>query len=128
MHRFLIANFPKERRFFDFVIQRRLSREVRVTLDVPAALAKAFVAGLEMDYKLDKSRQRAQIVLPSAPYMRVPRVLLPADARLDCRITFKGVAKQARAGQSLSIAQVFEGEEVGRVTWRFERKRKAFKG
>lgn len=127
IHHFLIANFPKERRFFDFVIQRRLSREVRVTLDVPAALAKPFVVGLEMDYKLDKKRQRAQFVLPNAPFMRVPRVLLPADARLDCRITFKGVAKQARAGQSLSISQVFEEEEVGRVTWRFERKRKAIK-
>lgn len=124
VHNFLIANFPKERRYFDFVIQRRLSREVRVTLDVPAAMAKAFVVGLEMDYKLDKARQRAQFVLPSAPYMRVPRVLLPADARLDCRISFKGVAKHARAGQSLSISQVFESEEVGRVTWRFERKRK----
>lgn len=123
-HPFLIANFPKARRYFDFVIERRLAHEVRVTLEVPAAIAKAFVAGLALDYKLDKKRQRAQIVLPNAPYMRAASVLLPADARLDCRITFKGVSKHARPGQMLSIAQVFDGEEMGRVTWRFERKRK----
>jgi hypothetical protein len=123
-HPFLIANFPKERRYFDFVIQRRLAREVRVTLDVPAALAKAFMAGMEMDCKLDRKRQRARFLLPSAPYLRAHRVLLPPDARLNCLITFSGVSKHAKPGQMLSISQVFEDEEVGRVTWRFDRKRK----
>jgi hypothetical protein len=51
-------------------------------------------------------------------------VLLPPDARLNCLITFSGVSKHAKPGQMLSISQVFEDEEVGRVTWRFDRKRK----
>ncbi|MFN0088997.1 MAG: S8 family serine peptidase [Acidimicrobiales bacterium] len=120
---FLIANFPKERRFFDFVVDRRLVPEVQVTLELPAAIAKPFVEGLQIDWELDDTRQRALIPLPAAPRLVAQRVLLPADARLDCRIIFTGLSRHGKPGQSLAIAQVYEDEEVGRVTWAFERKR-----
>ncbi len=36
---------------------------------------------------------------------------------------FAGLSKHGQPGQSMMIAQVFEDEEVGRVTWTFARKR-----
>jgi hypothetical protein len=116
-HDFLVVNFPEERRFFDLVIERRLPPGVRVTLELPVMIAKPFVEGMQLEWELDKERRRAFVRLPAAPVLVARDVLLPADARLECRVVFEGFAEHGAPGQWLSIAQVFEGDEVGRVTW-----------
>lgn len=120
---FLIANFPDRRRFFHFVIERRIPRRVEVWLEVPMEFAKAFIGDLDLEVKVDRRRRLVAMRLPTASRLMVPRVLLPAKIRLKCRFIFKGLSKYARPGNMLSMAQLFKKQEVGRVTWFFSKKR-----
>lgn len=120
---FLIANFPDARRYFDFVIERRIPRSVQVWLEVPMQIAKAFLRDLDLKVKVDQENQRVRMLLPAASRMVVPRVLLPAKARLNCRFMFKGFSKHGNPGNMISIGQHFKKQEVGRVTWHFSKKR-----
>lgn len=58
IHEFMVANFPKSRRYFDFVIERLVPRDVQVTLDLPVAIAGPFAEGTQIDWKLDETRQQ----------------------------------------------------------------------
>ncbi|MDA1315619.1 MAG: S8 family serine peptidase [Acidobacteria bacterium] len=120
---FLIVNFPDRRRYFEFVIERRIPAEVEVWLELPLEIASAFCGQLDLKCKLDRKKRTAQILLPATPRVVVPRVLLPAKARLNCRFILKSLSKHGNPGNMLSIGQHFEGEELGRVTWRFDAKR-----
>jgi serine protease len=120
---FLIANLRDRLRFFDFVIERRVSPNVRVALELPLGLAKAFSGDLGLNVEVDRERRLARLWLPSAPRLVVPRVLLPAGARIECRFLVGGLARHGRPGNMLSIGQYEKDLEVGRVTWRFERER-----
>ena len=120
---FVIANVPDARRHFDFVIKRRMPAEVRVWLDLPDQIAKAFCEGLDLRCERDREKRRTRLLLPAAPCLTARRVLLPAEATLKARFVIEGLSKHGRPGHELSIGQLFEGEELGRVTWRFDRKR-----
>lgn len=121
---FLIANFPdQERRVFDLVIERRLPRAVKVTMDVPVQLARAICGELDLKCEFTDDRQRARITLPSARRMVVPKVVLGSNARLKCRFIVEGVSEFGRAGNALSIGQFHEGQELGRVSWQWAKKR-----
>jgi hypothetical protein len=120
---FLIANLRDRRRLFDFVIERRLGHDVQVVLELPLGLAKAFAGDLDLRREIDREQGLARLWLPGAPRLVVPGVLLPAGARVECRFLISGLAKNGRPGNMISIGQHEKGLEVGRVTWRFERKR-----
>jgi len=119
---FMMANFPDRRRAFDFVIERRLPREVEVTLEVPRAVAKPFTKALGVDPKQAEDDAMMHLPLPHGGRMVIPDVLMPAKARLKCRFIVKNLGK-ARPGNMVSIGQFFEQQEMGRVSWRFDRKR-----
>lgn len=123
---FLIANAPGERRLFALSIERRLSRGITAMLEVPIALAKD-IQGDRLDLKVEWQREGklALIHLPTAPALAVQDLLLPAGVRHKCRFILRGIEKYARPGNSLSIAQLFKGQEVGRVTWHFAKPREA---
>ncbi len=120
---FLIANYPDRRRFFDFVIDRRLPRRVEVWLEVPMQIAKAFLGDLDLEIEVDREKQQVRMLLPAASPLVVPRVLLPAKARLECRFILRGVSKFARPGNGISIGQHFKEQEVGRITWQLSKPR-----
>lgn len=120
---FLMANAPGARRRFDFVIEQRLGRGVQAALEVPLAILKPFTAGVDLNIEIDRKRKVAIIALPGSQRLTAPRVLLPAQARLACRFILRGLPKFGRVGNSIAIAQRFEGREVGRVTWRFAKRR-----
>ncbi len=119
---FLVANFPERRRPFNFVIDRRLPREVEVWLELPRAIAKPFATALNVDPVRADDDDMLRLPLPHGGRMVVPDVLLPAKARLRCRFVVRGLGK-ARPGNMISIGQFFKEQELGRVSWRFDRKR-----
>ncbi len=120
---FLIANFPDQRRLFDFVIEQRLAERVNVKLELPLQIMKPFVSGLDVDFKVDRRRRTAIIDLPRSQRLSIRNVALPSEARLQCRFIVEGAAKSGRPGNNISIAQIWDRLEVGRVTWQFSRKR-----
>lgn len=119
---FMMANFPDRRRVFDFVIERRLPREVEVLLELPRGIAQAFAKALGVDPVKVDDDGRLCVPLPHGGRMVVPDVLLPAKARMKCRFIVKNLGK-ARPGNMISVGQYFEEQEMGRVSWRFDRKR-----
>ena len=123
MQPFLIVNYPDKRRYFDFIIERRMPREVKVWLELPIGIAKVFCGEINLDCKFDRKARTARILLPACPRAVVQRVPLVAKSRLKCRFIFEGLTKHGNPGNMLSIGQHFEGAELGRVTWRFDRKR-----
>jgi len=120
--RFLIANFPDRRRRFDFVINQRLAKGLQAQLEVPLAMLKPFVTGLDVAHKIDRRRNVGIIRLPRSQAMRVHGVMLPAKARFTCRVVIEGVAEKAHPGNLISIGQHFDDQEVGRVSWQFAKK------
>ncbi len=120
---FLIANFPDQRRAFDFVIEQRLSGGVRAAVELPLELVKAFCGQLDLDCKIDRARQTGILYLPACQRLFVPDVVLVKGARLKCRFIVEGLSRHGRPGNMVSIGQHYQGQELGRVTWRFVGKR-----
>lgn len=125
---FLIANAPDRRRFFDFVIEQRLAKGLKVVLEVPLDLLKHFLGGLDVKHRIDRKKGVGVIELPRIPRLVVPRVLLRAKARMRCRFVVRGLTKHGEPGNQIAIGQHFEGLEVGRVTWRFVKRRERKQG
>lgn len=119
---FLIANMRDRRRVFDFVIEQRLPREAQAILEVPLELLKPFCGNLDLKCEMDREKGVGRIHLPRAPRLTVPKVVLAKGARLKCRFLFEGIGKHGRPGNMISIAQHHEELEVGRVSWRFDRR------
>lgn len=113
--RFCIAGTPDRAREFDFEITQRLPANATVTLTAPPALT----AKLRQRQPLLVANPQG-ITLPSRPRTKFSRVQLAACTCADA--TFK-VAVDPNfplgSGHSLGIRQLWNGEEVGRITWYF---------
>ncbi len=114
---FLIAGSPDAARLFDLEIQQHLPEGVKVELEVPKALLAVFPKIGFVSGKLDKSSARARLALPFVQSIPLCNLRLGASARHRCRLLVRGARGLARGLHRLAIRQVFEGVEVGRVTW-----------
>ncbi len=119
---FLIAGTPRGdiARVFDFQIIRRLPEGVEVFLEVPVAVLGQIRERGFFKHKVDRKKGVARILLPAQRSLGLCGVRLPAGARLRSRFVVKPPRKTRLAGHSLAIRQLYEGEEVGRITWSFE--------
>jgi serine protease len=120
---FLLTNAPDTMRVFDFVIEQRIARELRVALEVPLEILEPFTDGGRVTVEVDRENRFGRIELPHAQRLTVPRVALPAAARFRSRFIVRDVATRGVPGNQISIHQYFEEQQVGRITWRFLRKR-----
>ncbi|WP_223620026.1 S8 family peptidase [Lysobacter sp. ESA13C] len=114
---FLITGTPDRARAFDFEIVRRLPKGVTVHLELPRDLARRI--GARVPWKVDVPRKgdRATIALPGLPRLPLCGLPLPRGARLLARFLVRGAKPEQMQGASIAIRQLFEGEEVGRITW-----------
>ncbi len=116
---FIIAGAPDRARVFDFEIRQKLPKGAKVWLEVPLILASKVVQGRLWETKMDRNRQVARILLPFQPRLPLCGVRLPAGARYRSRFLVKGVKGMGQGGHGLVISQLFENDEVGRITWQF---------
>jgi len=113
---FAMTGTPDLARRFDFAIIRCLPGTARVSLDVPLALASRLAR--RRLWKSDPiGLKQARLQLPSVPRLRIERLRLLAEARFECHFRISG--ENVEPGHSLAIRQLYRGEEVGRITWRF---------
>ena len=105
------------------MIEQKIARGLKVALELPLEIAKPFLAGLNVEYKINRKKKIALIHLPYCQRLTIPRVPLPPKARLRCRFVVRGLPKHGRPGNMIAIGQHYEGQEVGRVSWRFTNKR-----
>ncbi len=119
---FLIAGTPRGDivRMFDFGIIRRLPDGADVFLEVPLAFLGQIGERRFLEYEVDRKKGLARILLPARRSLGLCGVRLPAGARLPATFVVKAPKKVKLEGHSLAIRQLYEGEEVGRVTWAFQ--------
>jgi hypothetical protein len=119
---FIVAGAFDQKRVFDLQILQRRPRDVRVVWELPlslfAQLPKADFAHVEIDEK----QRRARVHLQPRPKLVLANVALNKSARHRCRFLFTGTPSLSDALCTLSIGQLYERTEVGRVTFRLRRR------
>ena len=107
-------------RYFQLAVGSRLPPGSRVWLEAPAAL-------LDHDHlplvEMDTERRMAR--MPIGPHGRttLPRVLFPARSRSRCRLVLQVPRAHRDRDHEAYVGQLYEGFEVGRMTWRIVAKR-----
>jgi len=112
---FLVAGSPDAARVFDLEIQQQLPPGVKVELEVPKALLAVLPKTGFASRKLDE--RSARLGLPLVRGIPLCGVRLGARARHRCRLLVRGAPGLSRGLYRLAIRQLFNGVEVGRVTW-----------
>jgi hypothetical protein len=114
---FIIAGSPDAARRFDLEIVQRLPLGVKLELEVPAALLAVLPKTGFAGQQIDRRSRRARLVLPFVRSLPLCGVRLGKAARHHCRLLVHGHPALAGRGHRLAIRQLFDGYEVGRVSW-----------
>ncbi len=115
---FLINGTPDAPRLFEFEVIRSLPEEVRVNLTTRLAIALKFARGRLWNITRDVSNDSAILHLNKQPRLPLGSTPLPANMDFDSCFALSA-ADKIQPGHSLAIRQLYRGEEVGRITWRF---------
>jgi serine protease len=116
---FVILGAPDRARDFELQILRNVPRDARVRLEVPLGLAAKLKRGRLWKVEVDRKRRCAIIDLPPLPRIDLGALRFGAGARYPSRFIVHGSAAMRGGGHGLAVRQLFEKEEVGRVTWQF---------
>ncbi len=114
---FQVAGAPDRARRFDLEIQQRLPEGVRVWWEVPLELFALLPRDRFVEVKVDRKRKLAKLLLPRLRSVPLCSIRLGRSARLRCRFLVRGSKGLKNGWHSISIRQISEREEVGRVTW-----------
>ncbi|TVP52446.1 MAG: hypothetical protein EA349_15635 [Halomonadaceae bacterium] len=120
---FLITGTPDRARVFDFEVVARLPQGAVLHL----ALSRALANHMRGDalWPMDQDEKARQVILRLPALQRLPLcgVRLGKGARQPARFVIQGGRGINLEGASVTIRQLFEGEEVGRVTWQVSSRR-----
>ena len=120
---FLIAGAPDRKRFFDLEIVQHMQKGIQIWLEVPIGLAKQFLEGRRWKFEIDRKKQVIRLLLPSKPRIYLPEMYLGKNAKYKSKFIVKGSRKLMQIGNWIAIRQLFEKEEVGRITWLFHKQK-----
>jgi hypothetical protein len=101
---------------FAFEVERDLPQDAQLTLMGPTGFLQQIGKGLPLE------RDRAgglRLVLPSRPRIRLGEAHLGGRFRYRCAIQIVPRREKIGWGHGAAIRQMFAGEEIGRVAWRF---------
>jgi hypothetical protein len=121
---FLIVGAFDTTRRFELESIGALPRGSQAMLEVPSWLAEAFRVR-HFKAKEPDRQGRARILLNPHGIRRFGPFSLHKDAKADCHLRVAINEKELEGGYDFSIRQLYEGGEVGRVTWRFAPRAKA---
>ena len=116
---FVIAGAPDGAREFRLEILRHLPRDARLQLEVPLGLAAKLRRGRLWTVAVNRERRTAIIDLPPLPRLDLGAIRLGAGARYRSRFIVHGSRSLKAGGHGVAVRQLFEKEEVGRVSWQF---------
>src|SRR5829696_1784867 len=117
----IIAGAPDRSRYFDLEIIQRLPQDARAVLEVPLGLYGHLRRDSFLKAELDRRKKVARIYLPLMRRLPFSDIKLPKGARHRCRLILTGMEKKNAWGHSVAVRQIYEGQEVGRVTWFFQK-------
>jgi hypothetical protein len=119
-YKFTIAGAPDRERFFDLEILQRLPEDAKVVLETPLSLFARLPRHCFLDVHHDRERGVARFTVPSLRCLSLPDVRLGRNAQHPCKLFVTGLERTA-SGHSVAIRQIYDEQEVGRITWHFSR-------
>jgi hypothetical protein len=120
---FLAPGPPDKARRMSLEVVAKLPEGARVWLEVP----KAFVDGMKERSPFNKiDKKRGHVRLPVNPHGRrvFGEALFPAKSRMKARLLVKIPKKFLRYEYEVYVRQVYQRQEVGRITWRLTPRKK----
>ena len=126
------AAVPGARRFdrarpFQLEVSARLPKGAKAFLEVPEAFARRLKLAREQFVSVEKSKV-VRIPLPVPGRRTLPEVSFPAKSRTPMRLLVQIPEQWRKHAFEIAVRQIFEKEEVGRVTWRLVPKEKKKRG
>ena len=119
---FLVSGTTDRALTFDLEIVRSLPGTAQLDLVAHAALAHRLRwSRLWPAQRLTEDPNAIRLTLPRRPRQRIRGVRMVAGSRFPCSFVLSGAMEH---GNSLAIRQLYRGREVGRITWRFDRREK----
>ena len=116
---FLAAGAPDKARRMRFEIMPRLPAGAGVILELPPEFAELLrVRHRPMPFKGADRCRVVHLPLNHCGCTQFPEVIFPAKARIPMRLLVKIPEELRQHEFELFARQLYEGEEVGRVTWR----------
>jgi serine protease len=117
---FIFPGAPDKARRFSLELVAKLPADSRVMLEVP--LGWTHLLG-EREMQGDANQTRKSVVFPLPPFgrFRLADSIIPARARIPLRLLVHIPKKCRKTAFQAVVRQIFEREEVGRVTWRLQR-------
>ena len=120
---FIIAGAPDASRHFDLQIIQRLPEKAKAVIEVPLGLMAHLPRNSFVRADVNHEKQIATLRLPALRNVPLSNVKLRKGAQYRCRLIVTGLNGQKAQGHSVAIRQIFEEQEVGRVTWSFQQQR-----
>lgn len=114
---FNIVGSPDKSRKFTLEIMRQLPEDVKVWLEMPLNLYAQLDKDHRYPIKVDKKKRVVVMELVRQRRISLGEVLLNHKLKYQCRFIVKPAKSLAKGVYYLAIRQLFEKEEVGRVTW-----------
>ncbi len=121
---FLVVGAPDKARRFAFESVARLPEGARVLLQAPEYFLDA-LHHPKAQAKPDKARKAVRVPLNPHGAFNWGEAELGARARIEVRLLVSIPKVQRNAAYEVYVRQIYEGQEVGRITWRFAPKPKA---
>lgn len=116
---FLAAGAPDRARRMRFEILGKLPAGAEVILELSPEFAQKIRAlPRPMPFKVPKERRVVHTPLNPCGRTRFAELSIPAKARLPMRLLVRIPPKLREREFEIAARQTYEGEEVGRVTWR----------
>ena len=114
---FLVPGAPDKARPFQLEVIGRLPKGARALLEVPLYFLELFKERSPL-IKTDPKRQTA--LIPVNPYGRklFAEVIFPAKSRAKMRLLVFIPPELRKNSYEIAVRQLWEKQEVGRVTWR----------
>jgi len=103
-------------RSFRLRVDADLPPGAHVLLEVPLAL----IGGRVPLENIDTARQTGKVVIGRRGTM-LPAVLFPAKSRSRCRLLVRIPTTVGGSGYKVSVSQIYQEYEVGRITWSLDR-------
>ena len=115
--RFHIVGAP-DRRTFDFEVIRHLPPGVRLAFELPIEVARPLtLKGWEAEP--GRGEETARIVMTEHKSLQLGRVALAGGARHVAHLTVQAEKGVDLDQGAVTLRQLYNGIEVGRITWRF---------
>lgn len=124
---FLAPGAFDKARGFQIEVVARLPKEAKAFLEVPVEFARRLCLLQGQLAPVEKGKA-VRIPLPAAGRQRFPEVTFPAKSRTKMRLLVNIPEALRKHAFQIAVRQLFEKEEVGRITWRLAPKVRKKKG